>query len=269
MAEGAGNSRAQTAPASVVEKRVLNDSDAFKKFSCRADPVWTMGGRDSIYDRAKYALKTEFGPDTTDNFNVQGPFARSQKVTMKARWTNSLVAGAWVPAPGHYPGAGASTMSKSHPTLPVAGRTLGSCWGAQERKTGVLGPMGEGSHLLGKYDVKTSQTDDRIRDCTVRGKTHTVPVTGKGGIWAECTKGEAESERKIYDARGFSRKGGVAPTLSFTMNARPPSVLIPRGDPTPAPGQVSLYASGKVKRSPSFGWGTSSRWAKEPEPRPY
>lgn len=250
-----------------VEKRILHDDTAFKKTVTEL-PTWTLGSREMyLKDPARRArCDTEFGPDI-DSSRMDWAKPSSPKYTVQGRPKAEQVKGADVPGPGHY--TQMSTMHKSHPTLPVPGKGLSACWGTEVRKSFDVGDPDAPCPL--KYKPMWSQTTtrDSIPDITGRSQSQTIP--GRGGIWATSPITSEEDKSTIYDITGQGRKGGVAVTPMWTMTNRPASCFIPKGDPTPAPGTntpaVSSY--GRIKRSPCYGFGSSSRFGKDGEPRPY
>lgn len=264
-----GLAQSKSDSAIVVQKRILQDTLAFNK-TVQKSPEWSMTSRDSCVDETRARIKTEYGPDVTKQLDWSK--ARSPTWTLKSRWKDQPAKGSWVPGPGHYPGN--STLGKTHPTLPVSGR--GWSWGSEERKT--LGTGDQGVPPPGSYDPQLTQTKERVRHTTVRGRNELhkevqpVPNTKPGGVWGQgAGLAETQAPRTVRDVTGMTVKGGTTWSPSWTFNGRPQSMLVPGGMPVPGPGKVSpeLSSYGRIKRSPSYGFGSSSRWPKEQDPRPY
>jgi len=229
--------------------RYLQTMDAFNKTHIEA-PQFSIGQR-LDQDIMRGRMLTELGPDISDKIDM----ARTAppKWSIQSRWKKTRPQGDWVPAPGSY--ANPSTMQKNHPTIKCSGR--GWTWGAQERKS--MGKNGADTPSPARY------RDDR-RDT----------VLEKSPSWSLIGRWEPE---KAYDSCpplqntcGMKRRGGVAKTPEWQFLARPASALIPKhmgdlpgpGAHTPQFGGIgsSTAPLGVIKRSPSFGFGTSSRFRK-------
>merc|ERR1712232_1161174 len=247
-----------------VEKRILNDSDAFKK-TCNSDPSFSMRMKLELVPGSKRSRPvTEYGSDI-DSKKMDVCRMSAPVWTVKARWKDLPDLKAGEPGPGHYPEK--TLLSKSHPTLPVPPQ-----WklGTQERNT-MPSSMPLDNPSPDRYDVSMNCTRGRVRYPSIKGRINEVSVPGRKGIWATIPTSDEGDETKMYDVTGRVRRGGVAATPKWTMPARPESSLIPKGLCAPGPGHnnPNALASGQKKRPPNYSFGTASRWGKDPEPRPY
>lgn len=244
--------------------RILKDEDAWRS-TIRSAPAFSMRSKD-LASGNRGIVKTEFtsGPDIS-----RVAVAHSQ--TSPPQWTmqsrgGKPVKGLPFPGPGEYE-LPISTMEKSHPVLPCKSR--GYKWGNSER-----GEAHKSSEDPGPvtYDPTLSCT---LRSCpswTMSGKTSgTVPTPHKDELWgAGPDAANHLEERKLYDIRGGIRKGGALVSPTWTFTGRPESTLVVKsGAPGPGTHQVMTKSMTRMKRSPSWGFGTCSRFGKEPEKRPY
>lgn len=224
------------------ESKLLEVQDAFNK-SVDIAPSYTMQARAKHGAFGKPSVQTEFGPDISkqvDRIRTAPP-----RWSLQPRPKTSLGGGtSWVPAPGHYPIK--TTVEKTHPTIPLPGR--GFHWGSANRSP-PLQPSDTPDPT--RYDVKDDFALAKDPTWTLAGRLHYDPDRGR---------------KPVYNVVGFKRKGGLAHTPEWSFTKRPESAFVVRGSgDTPGPGEHRLPKNlgGKLKRSPSWGFGTSSRWVKD------
>lgn len=244
--------------------RILNVEDAFNATQ-PSSPKYTMTRRTEIVDTEKKKMQTELGPDTAkavDMVKTDPP-----KWSMQARGKPEPIRGDWVPGPGEYVMEG--TMKRRHPTLPVSGR--GWHWGSEPRRsmsTGAIDTPGP-DHYKSKEDVKMT----KVPSWSLRRRSAlTSPAPVKGELWgAGVTTASAMEPRQLYDVTEKVRRGGKAMSRSWTFTARPESTLTTGPVRAPGPGahDPKHGAAARIKREPSWGFGSAQRFGKELEPRPY
>lgn len=245
--------------------RMLRDEDAWRA-TIKAAPAFSIGiGREEAGDKTRGRMKTEFGPD------ISRPVANTSGTippqwTMQSRRRGSVPAGAWVPGPGKYESP--STMHRSHPVLTCSGR--GWSWGSAERLSGEDPPPASAPDP-GSYQPRFASSLKGSVSWSMGGRYSEPPTPHKGELWgAGLDAAERAEERKLYDSRGTSRRGGTLLSSSWTFTSRPESTLVSQGGKVPGPGthQPDMHAMNRIRRSPSWGFGSASRFPKDPDPRP-
>eukprot|EP00931_Biecheleriopsis_adriatica_P080552 TRINITY_DN53902_c0_g1_i1.p1 TRINITY_DN53902_c0_g1~~TRINITY_DN53902_c0_g1_i1.p1 ORF type:complete len:289 (+),score=23.85 TRINITY_DN53902_c0_g1_i1:33-899(+) len=233
------------------ESKLLEATDAFK-YSTQSAPSFTMRPRGKGSFFPKPSVDTEFGPD----ISKQVDYVRASLIrpwTMQPRPKKSALDGSesiWVPAPGTYPQK--TTVEKTHPTIPMGGR--GWHWGSSVRSPALRQTCAP--------DPTRYQPKDEFA----------IPKDPKWSIGKKLDYDPDKMDRKLYDTRDSKRKGGKAGAPSWSFTGRGKSSLVPVGsgdEPGPGAHRPHKDIGGKMKRQPSWGFGTSSRWGKEPEMRPY
>lgn len=232
-----------TRSAGSQESKRLEVTDAYNRSTYTA-PVYTMKARSKLGVFGKPSCETEFGPDISKNVD--------QIKTAPPRWSlqprpkkSALDGGSgWVPAPGTYPIK--TTVEKTHPTISLPGR--GWHWGSEIRSP-PLQPSVTPDPC--RYDPKDEFAKEKDPTWTMRGKLDYDPDRGR---------------KPVYNVVGLKRRGGLATTPEWSFTKRPESAFTIKGSgETPGPGEHPLPKNigGKLKRSPSWGFGKASRWVKD------
>jgi len=227
----------------------LEVTNAFKH-SIKGDPSYTMRAKGKGSFFGKPSVETEFGPDISkqvDNIKAALPHWSLQPRPKKS----ALDAGAsWVPAPGTYPIK--TTVEKTHPTIPTPGR--GWHWGSTVRSP----PM--------QVSDAPDPTRYKVKD------DYALPKDPTWSIGKKFEYDPDKEKRGVYNIQGYKRKGGKVEGPLWSFTKRPESAMCPKNAAdSPGPGAHTLPkdTGGRMRRTPSFGFGTASRFAKAEEMRNY
>jgi hypothetical protein len=239
----------------IVHVRFLNTMDAFNSVK-PGQPSYSMrkklGG-----EMTRGKVHTELGPDVSGRMDVA---LKSQpKWTVKGRWKAEEATNAWVPAPGAYKNP--STLEKTHPTMKCSGR--GWTWGGQDRPSLATTKEGPGP---------SAYRDDR-KDCAMTKEPSWTLIGRPNDPGSKPANPLVPEPNLIRDTSGMSAKGGVVKTPEWQFQNRPASVLVPAKSAAkqPGPDRYSPQAGGigaptaplaRIKRSPSYGFGSCPRFKK-------
>mmetsp|Transcript_28086 Transcript_28086/g.51535 ORF Transcript_28086/g.51535 Transcript_28086/m.51535 type:complete len:234 (-) Transcript_28086:91-792(-) len=209
----------------------------------KSAPSYTIGERNRSHDSAMCA--TEFGPDVSkmvDSIRTVSP-----KWSMRPRGKGGLAGNLWVPGPGKYE-LPMSTVQRTHPTVARGG--LGWNFGTTDRPN----PGGPRS------DAPCPTTYNARIDHTI-ARVPSWPMAQKLG--SEFSPKPKPGE--IRDVRETTRRGGPTSPPKWTMRGRGEKA---ERSSTPGPGWNTWHVEslGKLKRAPSWGFGSARRFPKEPEP---
>ncbi|CAE8591813.1 unnamed protein product [Polarella glacialis] len=232
----------------------LEVMDAYHR--THAGPSYTMRDKGNGSFFPKPSVNTEYGPDITSAM-MDKVRAGTPKWSMLPRPKKGAFDGGGddVPAPGTYKNP--TTLNKSHPTLPISGR--GWSWGGTTRP------------IPGRRSCAPDPTCYDPKD----NVNYLGGIIDKPPNWTMAGRlenYEDKAGRKLYDARGTTRKGGMASSPSWKFAARPESTMVPHGSgdqPGPGAHKLPKDIGGRMKRCPSWGFGRSARFGKDPEPLPY
>jgi len=230
--------------------RILLVTDSWKA-CCGTNLSFTMGPRLTL-DESRHSSGGEIGPDISDMLDHVR--AESPKYSMLPRPRNEPPRGAWVPAPGDYKNPG--TMEKSHPTLKVSGR--GWHWGSSKRNS--FGNLNTYTPCSTKYN---KQCADKVLP-EEPAWTMSSRLDNQNPLYAS-RKNQAE----LQNVSNMLAKGGNKNSPNWSFNKRPENMWAKKTG-VPGPGAYKGAAGVQVmKQSPSWGFSSASRWAKDPPPSAY
>jgi hypothetical protein len=232
----------------------LKDHEAWEK-TTRTMPSYGMGAsRDQVkvWDPAAGAEGDLTAHDIIKSLNSSK--ASLPSFTLAARLPGEEAKGAWVPGPGEYHCP--DTLSKTHPTVPISGR--GWHWGSTQRASSAPNIVSPGPS---NYDVKFDQVRDRQPSWNLSFREAFVANNDQ----------RVASTDALYNTFGMKSKGGPVHTPKWTFTARGKSALLVSGGEGPGVGTHSPENSNsaRIKRTPSYSFGTSARWGKPLPERPY